>query len=270
MEVDAGPAHRQTPTSAPASPPAAPQPEASPADLHKATLLAKSMVEAAAKAQVPPEIMDQLMAVFESRRDAELAAQPLVQRKADATTRSVRAAAAVAKARASHAQASMAFEKVDRGAETANAALVTVEQEIAAAAAMQPTLPAHPSDIAAAALRTTLADVLSSMRAFHSTPNPDPAAIHEFSRIMMAADAAVANTAAAPDPAQAAAWATQVAAWTSVQTSVQTAAAQAAAAAALRYQQLLSQVNSAGVNPSNGSYLNTPQKPMGKYMPNGN
>ena len=103
MEVDAGAVQAQE-QSPPPKPP-------SPAELHKATLSAKSMVESAAKAEAPKEIMDQLMNIFESRRDAELASTPLVQRRADATARSIRAETAVAKARASHAQASLALQK---------------------------------------------------------------------------------------------------------------------------------------------------------------
>ena len=75
-----------------------------PAALHSATMRAKDAVEAAVRANVPEELKQGLLREFEARRSAEIAAQPLAQRRKLALARTEAAAAGTAKFKALAAQ----------------------------------------------------------------------------------------------------------------------------------------------------------------------
>jgi hypothetical protein len=185
-------------------------PPPSPAALHTATMRAKEAVEAADRANMPDDVKQCLRREFERRRTAEIAAQPLAQRRKLALVRVEVAATGVAKYREATKQATIALEKWNAEAALATEALQTVDQELADAAA-QPhwAQPPHPAELAAqaalqsnTALRHGLGGMLHALKACNGAPGPpDVALLTALAQSMAAAEALFSEPVPAPAPA---------------------------------------------------------------------
>ena len=149
-----------------------------PAALHTATMRAKDAVEAAVRANMPDEIKQVLRQEFERRRTAEIAAQPLAQRRKLALLRTEAAATGVAKYLEQSKQATLALDKWYAEAKEANDALEAVDRDLAdAAEQLHWSLPPHPAELAAevtqqkyTVLRQGLEGMIEALRASTGTP----------------------------------------------------------------------------------------------------
>ena len=168
MDVDENPTKTDT-----AMPPHQPTPAA----LHMATMRAKDAVEAAVRAEVPEDLRLGLMREFEARRSAEIAAQPLAQRRKLALKRIEEAAVSTAKFRALAAQTNLTLARWIAEEEEAAEALEAVDHDLAEAALqLHWSVPSSPDALAAEAaqrseaeIRRTLEAMLSAMQACSST-----------------------------------------------------------------------------------------------------